>query len=118
MTNLIYLQVWKNWNANTPLDVMDPVLLATSLMHYEIKRCTHIALLCIEENATDRPTMTQVVAMLSNCVTELKRPSQPAFIGTDNSFSAPAAQFIQILQLAEFEKSEENQKEQSSSAAV
>ena len=29
-------------------------------------RCINIALLCVQENAVDRPTMTDVVAMLSS----------------------------------------------------
>ena len=32
----------------------------------EIMRCINVALLCVQENASDRPTMSDVVTMLSS----------------------------------------------------
>jgi hypothetical protein len=45
----------------------------------EISRCIQIGLLCVQEHATDRPTMSTVVLMLGNG-TPLPYPKQPAFI--------------------------------------
>ncbi|CAN6305680.1 unnamed protein product [Urochloa humidicola] len=43
-------------------------------------RCINIALLCVQENATDRPTMADIVAMLSSeTTTILAEPKQPAY---------------------------------------
>lgn len=43
-------------------------------------RCIHVALLCIQENAMDRPTMLNVVFMLRNEMTvPLPTPKRPAF---------------------------------------
>ncbi|CAO2152195.1 unnamed protein product [Urochloa humidicola] len=57
-------------------------LIDTSLvpMHnsVEIKRCMNIALLCVQENAADRPTMSDVVAMLSSKTKILAEPKHPA----------------------------------------
>jgi hypothetical protein len=33
-----------------------------------IRRCVHMALLCVEEDPADRPSMTDVVLMLNNGV--------------------------------------------------
>jgi hypothetical protein len=45
----------------------------------EILRCIQIGLLCLQEHATDKPTMSTVVLMLGND-TPLPYPKQPAFI--------------------------------------
>ena len=45
----------------------------------EVSRCIQIGLLCVQEHATDRPTMSTVVFMLGND-THLPSPKQPAFI--------------------------------------
>ena len=43
-------------------------------------RCINIALLCVQENADDRPTMADVVSMLSSeKTTILVEPKQPAY---------------------------------------
>ncbi|TVU03412.1 hypothetical protein EJB05_51050, partial [Eragrostis curvula] len=58
-------------------------LIDTSLvpMHNsgEIRRCMNIALLCVQENAADRPTMLDVVAMLSSKTKILAEPKHPAY---------------------------------------
>lgn len=41
-------------------------------------KCIQIGLLCVQEYATDRPTMLEVVSMLDNGST-LAHPKQPAF---------------------------------------
>ncbi|KAF2305035.1 hypothetical protein GH714_001208 [Hevea brasiliensis] len=46
----------------------------------EALRCTQIGLLCVTENAVDRPTMSEVVVMLSSETAALPSPKQPAFI--------------------------------------
>jgi hypothetical protein len=52
----------------------------------EVSRCIQIGLLCVQEYATDQPTMSIVVFMLGND-TALPSPKQPAFIfkGTNSS---------------------------------
>jgi hypothetical protein len=52
----------------------------------EVSRCIQIGLLCVQEHATDRPTMATVVFMLGND-THISYPKQPAFIlkSTDKS---------------------------------
>ena len=50
-------------------------------MHHstEIMRCMNIGLLCVQENAADRPTMLDVVAMLSSKAKILAKPNHPAY---------------------------------------
>lgn len=42
-------------------------------------KCVNIALLCVQENAADRPTMSDVVAMLSSEGVSLPVPKHPAY---------------------------------------
>ena len=45
----------------------------------EALKCIQIGLLCVQEDATDRPSMLAVVFMLSK-ETEIPSPKQPAFL--------------------------------------
>ncbi|PIA26843.1 hypothetical protein AQUCO_08700020v1 [Aquilegia coerulea] len=42
-------------------------------------RCIHIGLLCVQEDAADRPTMSHVLSTLETESIELPIPTQPAF---------------------------------------
>lgn len=42
-------------------------------------RYINIALLCVQENAADRPTMTDVTAMLCTDDMNIDEPKQPAY---------------------------------------
>ncbi|XP_022845902.1 cysteine-rich receptor-like protein kinase 29 [Olea europaea var. sylvestris] len=71
--------VWKNWHQETIANIIDPALRTSSGSMRDIMRCVHIGLLCVQENATDRPTMGSVVLMLSSFSLTLAVPSRPAF---------------------------------------
>ncbi|KAI3470646.1 hypothetical protein Pfo_027309 [Paulownia fortunei] len=60
-------------------NVIDPVLRAGSGFPYDMLRCIHIGLLCVQENTADRPTMASVVVMLNSSSLTLSLPSKPAF---------------------------------------
>ncbi|KAL6546709.1 hypothetical protein OROMI_022430 [Orobanche minor] len=70
---------WKNWRDKTAVNIVDPCLRSGSGTTSEILRCIHIALLCVQENAADRPTMASIVLMLSSSSLALAAPSEPAF---------------------------------------
>ena len=63
--------------AGTISNVIDSTLTIGSRI--EMIRCIHIGLLCVQENVTNRPTMTTVVMMLSTSSLTLPMPSKPAF---------------------------------------
>ncbi|KAF8700462.1 hypothetical protein HU200_034402 [Digitaria exilis] len=44
-----------------------------------IERCIHVALLCVQESAEDRPAMDLVVSMLNSENVSLPKPKQPAY---------------------------------------
>ncbi|KAK6149804.1 hypothetical protein DH2020_017329 [Rehmannia glutinosa] len=45
----------------------------------DMMRCIHIGLLCVQENAADRPTMASVILMLNSSSLTLAVPTEPAF---------------------------------------
>nr|BAJ94363.1 predicted protein [Hordeum vulgare subsp. vulgare] len=59
----------------------------------EMMRSINIALLCVQEDAIDRPTMLDVVAMLSSKTMILNKPKHPAYysISVGNNEAAAAA---------------------------
>ncbi|CAL2251518.1 unnamed protein product [Prunus armeniaca] len=68
---------WHSWNEGRGLDLVDEVL-ADSYSPSEVTRCVHIGLLCVQDNAADRPTMPDVVFMLSR-ETDRPQPKRPIF---------------------------------------
>ena len=52
--------------------------LAGSYIASEAIRCIHVGLLCVQDQAADRPNMSDVVFMLSN-ETNRPEPKQPIF---------------------------------------
>ena len=81
----ILSQVWDLWREDNSMKIVDQLLDETYPAN-EVSRCIQIGLLCVQEHATDRPTMSTIVFMLGND-TPLPSPKQPAFIlkGTYNS---------------------------------
>ncbi|XLR46399.1 receptor-like serine/threonine-protein kinase SD1-8 [Arachis hypogaea] len=70
--------VWRRWHEGTILTLIDPSM-DNSYTESEILRCMHVGLLCVQECAEDRPTMSLVILMLSNEAALMPRPSNPGF---------------------------------------
>ncbi|XP_056171847.1 G-type lectin S-receptor-like serine/threonine-protein kinase At1g61370 isoform X2 [Syzygium oleosum] len=68
---------WQLWSEGKAMDLMDEAIAVSSPL--EVTRCIHVGLLCIQEPATDRPNMWNVVLMLSG-ESDLPQPGQPIFI--------------------------------------
>uniref|UniRef100_F6GYE3 Receptor-like serine/threonine-protein kinase n=1 Tax=Vitis vinifera TaxID=29760 RepID=F6GYE3_VITVI len=69
---------WDLWKEGTSLELVDPML-EDSYSTTQMLRCIHIALLCVQERAADRPTMSAVISMLTNETVPLPNPNLPAF---------------------------------------
>ncbi|KAK9085009.1 hypothetical protein Sjap_025420 [Stephania japonica] len=76
------LQAWKLWRDGRPLELVDRAM-GTSFPEQEAVKFIQVGILCVQENADDRPTMSTVIFMLSNDTT-IPIPEQPAFILTRN----------------------------------
>ncbi|XP_031498249.1 cysteine-rich receptor-like protein kinase 10 [Nymphaea colorata] len=71
---------WRLWNEDRALELVEEKI-AGSCQTSEALRCIHVGLLCVQEEAEDRPTMSQVVFMLGNTSISIPSPLDPAFVG-------------------------------------
>ncbi|KAI3703531.1 hypothetical protein L1987_73672 [Smallanthus sonchifolius] len=69
---------WELWQQGDALELQDPTLGDTCVVH-QLLRTIHVALFCVQENAMDRPVMSDVVSMLTNDTTPLPSPKRSAF---------------------------------------
>ncbi|KFK28849.1 hypothetical protein AALP_AA7G056300 [Arabis alpina] len=69
---------WRLWNNESPLELVDPTF-RDNFQTTEITRCIHIALLCVQEEAEDRPTMSVILQMLTTSSIALAVPRPPGF---------------------------------------
>lgn len=74
------------------MEIVDPSV-GDSYPANEVLRCIQVGLLCVQESAEDRPTMSSVVLMLSSETATMPHPKTPGFclgrnpIETDSSSS-------------------------------
>ncbi|RDX88420.1 G-type lectin S-receptor-like serine/threonine-protein kinase, partial [Mucuna pruriens] len=69
---------WELWKEGEALKLVDPAL-KDSFSEDEVLRCIHAGLLCVEENADDRPSMSNIVSMLTNKSKVTSLPKKPAY---------------------------------------
>ncbi|MED6144381.1 hypothetical protein PIB30_015163 [Stylosanthes scabra] len=77
-TNLVG-HIWDLWKDGRAMEIVDECLLEESWCDGEVERCIQIGLLCVQDYATDRPSMAAVLSMLGND-SALPSPKHPAFI--------------------------------------
>ncbi|CAD5316550.1 unnamed protein product [Arabidopsis thaliana] len=77
--NLI-VHVWNLFKENKIREVIDLSLRDSALDYPQVLRCVQVALLCVQENAEDRPSMLDVVSMIyGEGNNALSMPKEPAF---------------------------------------
>ncbi|KAK9092220.1 hypothetical protein Syun_027131 [Stephania yunnanensis] len=69
---------WELWRDGKALELVDPTM-GDSFPEQEVMRFIQVGILCVQENAKDRPTMSNVIFMLGN-ETPIPSPKQPAFV--------------------------------------
>nr|XP_016486233.1 PREDICTED: G-type lectin S-receptor-like serine/threonine-protein kinase B120 [Nicotiana tabacum] len=69
---------WRLWNEGNVMSLLDKSLLE-SCNEEDAWKCINIALLCVQEDASARPSMPDVIIMLSRQGISLAKPSKPAF---------------------------------------
>ncbi|WZZ75926.1 hypothetical protein YC2023_087296 [Brassica napus] len=71
-------QAWKLWKNGSPLELVDPNIVENYQIE-EVTRCIHIALLCVQEDPTDRPNLSTITLMLTSNTLILPVPQPPGF---------------------------------------
>ncbi|XP_057764771.1 G-type lectin S-receptor-like serine/threonine-protein kinase At1g11330 isoform X1 [Salvia miltiorrhiza] len=79
-------QVWNFWNEDNVSALID-TRISSSSYRAEVMRCIHIGLLCVQQFARDRPSVSAILSMSSSEISELPKPKLPAFAikSSDNS---------------------------------
>nr|XP_051228796.1 cysteine-rich receptor-like protein kinase 6 [Lolium perenne] len=71
--------VWRHWTKGTLSEILD-YSLGINYPGDEVLKCVHIGLLCLQQNPVDRPTMSDIMVMLSSDTTSsLPAAARPAF---------------------------------------
>ncbi|KAK0579449.1 hypothetical protein LWI29_026468 [Acer saccharum] len=70
-------KMWELWRDGKALEIVDSCI-NDSCPANEVMRCIQVGLLCVQDNAKDRPSMSNVVFMLSN-ETILPSPKKSTF---------------------------------------
>lgn len=55
---------------------MDPVII-DNCQRNEVVRCIHIGLLCVQEDPVDRPTLSNIILMLTSNTVTMPVPRKP-----------------------------------------
>ncbi|XP_042433667.1 G-type lectin S-receptor-like serine/threonine-protein kinase At4g27290 isoform X2 [Zingiber officinale] len=71
------------WKEGRTLELLDESL-GSSSPPPEILECVRVGLLCVQENSEDRPTMAEVVLMLTNEDVPVTPPKEPMSIAEDS----------------------------------
>ncbi|XP_058073064.1 G-type lectin S-receptor-like serine/threonine-protein kinase B120 [Magnolia sinica] len=94
---------WELWKNGRGSELIDPTLRDSSPI-WEITRCIHMGLLCVQESAKDRPTMSNVAALLSNETAPLPTPKRPAFSSGKNlSMTTPGSCSVNLMTISAME---------------
>lgn len=70
---------WELWKEGRWYELIDKSLHGACPEHM-VLRCIHVGLLCVQEIAADRPSMTEVISMITNENNTLPDPKQPGFL--------------------------------------
>ncbi|KAF8112051.1 hypothetical protein N665_0068s0018 [Sinapis alba] len=67
--------IWDVWNKGEAVQVIDKLMNQETIEESEV----NIGLLCVQENASDRPDMSSVVFMFGHNANDIPSPKHPAF---------------------------------------
>jgi serine/threonine protein kinase len=75
---------WRSYKEGCLLNMIDSTVTKT-LREEQAVRCIHVALLCTQADAGIRPTISNVILMISSSSGILPNPQKPAFVKTSES---------------------------------
>ncbi|KAI3680606.1 hypothetical protein L6452_35379 [Arctium lappa] len=81
---------WRLWKEGKGLELLDESV-GVDFSKDEVLRCVQIGLLCVQEQADDRPKMSKVLLMLSSEAVQLPQPKYPGFCLGKRHFEAESS---------------------------
>ncbi|KAF8759339.1 hypothetical protein HU200_010380 [Digitaria exilis] len=91
--NLI-VYAWNLWHDGKAETMIDSSIVSGCIVD-EAMLCVHVALLCVQENLNDRPTMSSVVRILDNGSKSLRVPNRPAYFAERINEAGQAGDSVQ-----------------------
>ncbi|RVW13826.1 G-type lectin S-receptor-like serine/threonine-protein kinase [Vitis vinifera] len=82
---------WTLWCQHNIQELIDETI-AEACFQEEISRCIHVGLLCVQESAKDRPSISTVLSMLSSEIAHLPSPKQPPFLEKQTAIDTESSQ--------------------------
>lgn len=70
---------WNLWKEDKAMELLDQTLSKTCNTDQFVK-CVNVGLLCVQEDPSDRPTVSNILFMLGSETPTLPDPKQPAFV--------------------------------------
>ncbi|XP_019155918.1 PREDICTED: uncharacterized protein LOC109152723 [Ipomoea nil] len=71
---------WELWEKDAVLQLIDPAISILHGIEEQLCRCINVGLLCVEYFVADRPSMSDVISMLTNENMALRKPKKPGFV--------------------------------------
>ncbi|XP_023640441.1 G-type lectin S-receptor-like serine/threonine-protein kinase SRK [Capsella rubella] len=83
-TNLLSY-MWTKWHDENWEDTVDQTIreYSSSIQKQQVQRCLEVGLLCVQQDAEDRPNMSSVLMMLVNDTAGIPSPKLPGFYKAD-----------------------------------
>ncbi|RRT85348.1 hypothetical protein GW17_00039953 [Ensete ventricosum] len=75
---------WQLWNEDKAVELIDPTIRSASMISQAL-RCVHIALLCVQDRASDRPDIDAVIRLMGSGSGPLPMPKQPMFVAVGSA---------------------------------
>uniref|UniRef100_A0A0D9WZX3 Gnk2-homologous domain-containing protein n=1 Tax=Leersia perrieri TaxID=77586 RepID=A0A0D9WZX3_9ORYZ len=86
--------IWEHWTMGDIAAILDASISGQAPAGWQIARCVHVGLLCVQENPEQRPAMPAVNLMLTSGTVSLQAPSRPAFFWKSDDSGAAAAAVV------------------------
>ncbi|GLJ26026.1 hypothetical protein SUGI_0499170, partial [Cryptomeria japonica] len=83
-------QIWQLYESEQILEMVDPKLKG-EYPQEQMVRVIRIALLCVKESPSQRPSMTQIVSMLTSNSEITDQPTKPAFLESNVNDRTPTS---------------------------
>ncbi|GKC32751.1 hypothetical protein Tco_1040045 [Tanacetum coccineum] len=71
------IYAWELWQQGN-LELKDPTVESTCVVQ-QFSRTIHVALLCVQDSAIERPTTSDMISMLLNDTISLPTPNKPPY---------------------------------------
>ncbi|GMN61954.1 hypothetical protein TIFTF001_031047 [Ficus carica] len=95
---------WTLMQQGMAIELLDSCLRDSDHNLQEVLRCIHVGLLCVQQRAADRPSMSFVVLMLSSGGHVLPYPNRPSyFMETESPQRYPESSISNLITLSETE---------------